>query len=166
MVSLWGKDPLCIWTNAFRLFYLHKVLLYSRWLQIYGTFQSWIHKLQPLTSLRNLGQCFVTSLFILSVSWKQIPTKNVWWTRATIYLDLEEGKSQDFSGKYITFLIHLFRRCPGADLVDSTIWLLMATMMATIDVSMPLDKNIDSDVIEPQLVYDNQFFRWGVYLFD
>jgi hypothetical protein len=60
---------------------------------------------------------------------------------------------------YIRFLIDLFRRCPGADLVDSTIWLLMATMIATIDVSMPLDKNIGSESIEPQLVYDNQFFR-------
>lgn len=51
----------------------------------------------------------------------------------------------------------MFRRCPGADLVDSTIWILMATMIATIDVSMPLDENGDS--IEPQPVYDNQFFR-------
>jgi len=51
------------------------------------------------------------------------------------------------------------RRCPGADLVNSTIWLLMVTMIATIDVSMPLDKNVDSDSNEPNLVYDNQFFR-------
>ena len=57
------------------------------------------------------------------------------------------------------FLTHLFRRCPGADLVDSTVWLLMATMIATIDVSMPLDKNVDSDSIEPQLVYNNLVFR-------
>lgn len=75
-----------------------------------------------------------------------------------MYLDLEEGEYQDFSVNYISFLIDLFRRCPGADLVDSTIWLLIATMIATIDVSMPLDKDVDP--VEPeQLVYDNQFFR-------
>ena len=53
----------------------------------------------------------------------------------------------------------MFKRCPGADLVDSTIWILIATMIATIDVSMPLDENGDS--IEPHPVYDNQFFRWA-----
>jgi hypothetical protein len=76
-----------------------------------------------------------------------------------MYLDLEEGEFQDFrvSLNYIRYLIHLFRRCPGADLVDSTIWILMATMIATIDVSMPKDQN--GDFIEPQPVYDNQFFR-------
>jgi hypothetical protein len=76
----------------------------------------------------------------------------------TIYLDLE-SESQDFSGNYIRFLIYLLKLCPGADLVNSTIWLLMVTMIATIDVSMPLVKNLDSDSIERQLVYDNQFFR-------
>jgi hypothetical protein len=75
-----------------------------------------------------------------------------------MYLDLEDGKSQDFTVNCIRFLIDPFRRCPGADLVDSTIWLLVATMIATIDVSMPLDKDVD--YVEPeQLVYDNQFFR-------
>ena len=54
-------------------------------------------------------------------------------------------------------LIYLSRRCPGSDLVDSTIWLLLATMIATVDISMPLDKN--GSAIEPQLDFDNLFFR-------
>ena len=74
-----------------------------------------------------------------------------------MYLGLEEGEFRDCSLNYIRFLTHLFRRCPGADLVDSTIWILIATMIATIDVSMPLDKN--GVAIEPQPAYDNQFFR-------
>ena len=52
-------------------------------------------------------------------------------------------------------------------MVNSTIWLLMATMIATIEVSKPLDSDSDKNVNfidslsepEPQLVYDNLFFR-------
>ena len=57
----------------------------------------------------------------------------------------------------VLFLIYLSRRCPGSDLVDCTIWLLLATMIATVDISMPLDKN--GSAIEPQLDFDNLFFR-------
>ncbi|KAF8816726.1 cytochrome P450 [Phlegmacium glaucopus] len=49
------------------------------------------------------------------------------------------------------------RRCPGADLVDRTIWLLTVTIIATVDISMPLDKN--GAAIAPQLDFDNLFFR-------
>jgi len=49
------------------------------------------------------------------------------------------------------------RRCPGSDLVDATIWLLLATMIARVDISMPLDK--DGSPIEPELNFDNLFFR-------
>ena len=72
-------------------------------------------------------------------------------------LDLEGGEFQDFSLNYIHFLIHLFRRCPGANLVDSTLWILIATMIATIKVSMPKDQN--GVTIEPQPDYDNFLFR-------
>ena len=54
-------------------------------------------------------------------------------------------------------LIYLSRRCPGSDLVDCTVWLLLATMIATVDISIPLDKN--GSTIEPQLEFDNLFFR-------
>ncbi|KAJ7215170.1 cytochrome P450 [Mycena rebaudengoi] len=50
------------------------------------------------------------------------------------------------------------RRCPGADLVESSIWLLVVTMMATLDISKPLDSN--GTPIEPNVGYgSNAKFR-------
>jgi len=49
------------------------------------------------------------------------------------------------------------RRCPGADLVESSIWLLAATMIATLDISKEKDeKGFD---IEPDIKFENSFFR-------
>ncbi|KAF5357215.1 hypothetical protein D9756_006364 [Leucocoprinus leucothites] len=49
------------------------------------------------------------------------------------------------------------RRCPGADLVDSSIWLLLATMVAVIDISKPV--NSDGTEFEPEIEFDNFVFR-------
>ncbi|KDR76850.1 hypothetical protein GALMADRAFT_67401 [Galerina marginata CBS 339.88] len=49
------------------------------------------------------------------------------------------------------------RRCPGADLVDSSIWLLIATMVSTLEFSKPLDET--GNYINPTVVFDNMFFR-------
>lgn len=49
------------------------------------------------------------------------------------------------------------RRCPGADLVESSIWLLLVTMCATLEISKPLE---NGKVIEPIAVYgENAKFR-------
>jgi hypothetical protein len=49
------------------------------------------------------------------------------------------------------------RRCPGADLVESSIWLLLVTMCATLDISKPVE---NGKVIEPIAVYgENSKFR-------
>ncbi|KAJ7136875.1 cytochrome P450 [Mycena epipterygia] len=49
------------------------------------------------------------------------------------------------------------RRCPGADLVESSIWLLLVTMCATLEISKPLE---NGKVIEPIAIYgDNAKFR-------
>jgi cytochrome P450 len=49
------------------------------------------------------------------------------------------------------------RRCPGADLVESSIWLLLVTMIATLDISKPVE---NGKIIEPKVVYgDNAKFR-------
>ncbi|KAJ7438738.1 cytochrome P450 [Mycena latifolia] len=49
------------------------------------------------------------------------------------------------------------RRCPGADLVESSIWLLLVTMMATLDISKPVE---NGEIIEPKIDYgDNAKFR-------
>ncbi|KDR68214.1 hypothetical protein GALMADRAFT_105117 [Galerina marginata CBS 339.88] len=49
------------------------------------------------------------------------------------------------------------RRCPGADLVDSSIWLLIATMVATLEFSKPVDEM--GNPINPTVIFDNMFFR-------
>ena len=49
------------------------------------------------------------------------------------------------------------RRCPGADLVESSIWLLLVSMCATLKISKPLE---EGKVIEPIAVYaENAKFR-------
>lgn len=53
------------------------------------------------------------------------------------------------------------RRCPGADLVDSSIWLLVASIIAALRISPGLnsDEIMDCDCI----TYDkNAFFRYFV----
>lgn len=53
------------------------------------------------------------------------------------------------------------RRCPGADLVESSIWLLLVTMMATLDISKAIDAN--GLVIEPNVEYGNNAkFRFAI----
>jgi hypothetical protein len=49
-------------------------------------------------------------------------------------------------------------RCPAADLVESSIWLLIVTMLAVFDFSKTIDDN--GKTIEPEIVYDNLVFRW------
>jgi len=53
----------------------------------------------------------------------------------------------------------IFRRCPGADLVDSSSWLLIATMIATLEISKLTDET--GSAVDPVVVFDNMFFRWG-----
>lgn len=54
------------------------------------------------------------------------------------------------------------RRCPGADLVESSIWLLLVTMCATLKISKPLE---EGKVIEPIAVYgENAKFRSVLHL--
>jgi len=49
------------------------------------------------------------------------------------------------------------RRCPGANLVESSIWLLMACIIATTDITKATDER--GNVVEPEVVYDNAIFR-------
>ncbi|KAK7056368.1 hypothetical protein VNI00_002922 [Paramarasmius palmivorus] len=49
------------------------------------------------------------------------------------------------------------RRCPGADLVESSIWLLIASMLATLDIKKATDSA--GNVIEPEVQYNNSTFR-------
>ncbi|KAF8727211.1 hypothetical protein AX14_007483 [Amanita brunnescens Koide BX004] len=49
------------------------------------------------------------------------------------------------------------RQCPGLHLADSSIWLLIACMMATLSIKKPVDEN--GKVIEPVHTFDNSIFR-------
>ncbi|TFK64540.1 cytochrome P450 [Pluteus cervinus] len=49
------------------------------------------------------------------------------------------------------------RQCPGNYLVESSIWLLMASMLATLKISKPVDE--EGNVIEPKVEFKNPVFR-------
>ncbi|KAI6000814.1 cytochrome P450 [Pisolithus albus] len=62
------------------------------------------------------------------------------------------------------------RRCPGAHLVESSLWLLMVSMFATLDISKARVAAADEprlnaelkgaeSAIEPEIVFDNSVFR-------
>jgi len=49
------------------------------------------------------------------------------------------------------------RRCPGANLVESSVWLLIVSMLATLDISKAVDDA--GNVIEPEVKFNNAVFR-------
>ncbi|KAK0186879.1 cytochrome P450 [Armillaria mellea] len=49
------------------------------------------------------------------------------------------------------------RTCPGAHLVESSAWLLIANMIATLDIRKAMDD--EGNVIEPVIEFDNSVFR-------
>lgn len=49
------------------------------------------------------------------------------------------------------------RRCPGAYLVESFVWLMLATMLAMLDIEKPHDKN--GRDMEPDVKFENSVFR-------
>ncbi|KAJ7154117.1 cytochrome P450 [Mycena filopes] len=49
------------------------------------------------------------------------------------------------------------RRCPGVDLVESSVWILIASVLATLDISKA--KDASGNPIEPTVRYSNSVFR-------
>lgn len=49
------------------------------------------------------------------------------------------------------------RQCPGNTLVDSSLWLLISSMIATLNISKPVDDA--GNVVEPVVVFENPVFR-------
>lgn len=49
------------------------------------------------------------------------------------------------------------RRCPGQHLIEESFWIVIATMVATLDISKAVD--VDGKVIEPDVTFDNAVFR-------
>ena len=50
-------------------------------------------------------------------------------------------------------------RCPGAHLIESSTWLLMVSMLATLDMRKGVDAS--GNVIEPKVTFDNAVFRYA-----
>lgn len=48
------------------------------------------------------------------------------------------------------------RKCPGIHLIDAGLWLVIARMVATLDIRK---KVVDGVEVEPEVSYDNAFLR-------
>lgn len=48
------------------------------------------------------------------------------------------------------------RRCPGQWMIDSSLWIAIASMLASFDIRKAVDEF--GNVIEPEVVYDNSVF--------
>lgn len=57
-------------------------------------------------------------------------------------------------------LIPYNRRCPGTHLADSTLWIAIACMLATLDFGKAIDAS--GEPIEPQPEYNNSTFRFVI----
>ncbi|KAJ7718623.1 cytochrome P450 [Mycena metata] len=49
------------------------------------------------------------------------------------------------------------RRCPGGDLVESSVWILITSVLATLDISKATDAS--GNPVEPTVRYNNSVFR-------
>jgi cytochrome P450 len=49
------------------------------------------------------------------------------------------------------------RQCPGLDLAHSSVWLLIASVLATLDILKAVDEH--GKIIEPVVQFDNPIFR-------
>ena len=111
----------------------------------------------------HLGRLLVTrnsiqthSNLIPNVSWDQLRMfTNVERTSEIMYLDSVEGNNESTLFNGLTDF-SLIRKCPGSHLADPSIWLLIACMMATLNIKKPLDEN--GNVIEPDHTFDSFIF--------
>lgn len=53
------------------------------------------------------------------------------------------------------------RRCPGVHLVEDSVWLMLATMLAMLDIEKPRDR--DGKEIEPEVKFENSIFRTATH---
>ena len=51
----------------------------------------------------------------------------------------------------------MVRRCPGAHLIESSLWIVIACSLATFDIKKVVDEH--GKVIEPPIVFENAVFR-------
>ncbi|KAF9043019.1 cytochrome P450 [Panaeolus papilionaceus] len=49
------------------------------------------------------------------------------------------------------------RQCPGMNLVDSSVWILIVSMLATVEVTKPVNEH--GEIVEPEVKFENPIFR-------
>jgi hypothetical protein len=99
----------------------------------------------------------------LSDSWRRQPLK---WRKEEIQETLcsgSEGGVLRFSSEIEYFIIEYIRQCPGMHLVESSVWLLVASLLATLKISKAVDAH--GNVVEPEVKYENPIFRYVANLF-
>ena len=69
-----------------------------------------------------------------------------------------------FGRRYVPFFLAtefvltlMNRQCPGMNLVESSVWLLIASMLATLSISKAVDEH--GNTIEPEVKFENPIFR-------
>lgn len=50
------------------------------------------------------------------------------------------------------------RRCPGSHLIESSLWIVIASILATFDVKKAVDGK--GKMVEPTIVFENAVFRY------
>lgn len=53
-------------------------------------------------------------------------------------------------------------RCPGLHLIEESLWIVMATMLATTDLSKAVDA--EGKTVEPDVTFDNSVFQYVLNL--
>ena len=71
---------------------------------------------------------------------------------------LEEVDEETAKMRDVTNYVFGFgrRRCPGRFMVDSSLWIAIASMIASFDITKAVDEF--GNVVEPEIVYDNSVF--------
>lgn len=145
-------------------------------------FTSWAHFLLHFTGQWCAMKRFfrTLTLSVLRGSWSPPHLRwNVRWIQRILCLGLVEGEflvwicilwhclRRDFELLTLSILLFvdyrrltcaLTRQCPGNHLVDSSIWLLIVSMLATLDISKAVDEH--GNTVEPTVNFDNAVFRY------
>ena len=78
-------------------------------------------------------------------------------THVVSYLDSDVGKDAPDSTDLQCRLRFLHRHCPGSHLVESSIWLLIASLLSTFSIRAP--QGPDGKPVVQNVVFDHLVFR-------
>jgi len=101
---------------------------------------------------------FIRSLrfFAQRGSWGFHPPKTGHLTLGTTLLGPEKGINRFFRLRLLAVYLQYLRRCPGVHLVHSSLWLVIASVVATFDIKR---KVVNGVPVEVNVKEKNAFFR-------